>query len=137
VFASPRRSPDAAGLTSCRLWLQNRGGSKSSAGAGVPGRSREQRLRALAQANEVRTARAELKRELASGTIELVEVLADPPPWARTARVRDLLVVLPRIGSVRPHPRPLWDRSFEDARGSDRSATGRADQPLPQLSRQR
>jgi len=88
-------------LTSRLLWLQNRGVSERSAGAGVPGRSREQRLRALAQANEVRTARAELKKGLASGQIELVEVLADPPPWARTARVRDLLLVLPRIGSVR------------------------------------
>ena len=95
------RSPDAAGLTGCLFWLQTRGVSERSVGAGVPGRSREQRLRALAQANQVRTARAELKRELASGKIELVEILADPPPCARTARVRDLLVVLPRIGSVR------------------------------------
>jgi hypothetical protein len=54
--------------------------SEGSAGAGVPGRSREQRLRALEQANEVRTARAKLKRELASGKIELVQILADPPP---------------------------------------------------------
>jgi hypothetical protein len=54
--------------------------SESSAGAGVPGRSRQQWLRALEQANEVRTARAELKKELASGTIELVQILADPPP---------------------------------------------------------
>ena len=75
--------------------------SESSAGAGVPGRSREQRLRALEQADEVRTARAELKRELAAGKIELAAILADPPPCARTARVRDLLVALPRIGAVR------------------------------------
>jgi hypothetical protein len=75
--------------------------SESSAGAGVPGRSREQRLRALEQANEVRTARAELKNQLASGKLELVQILADPPPCVRTARVRDLLLVLPKIGSVR------------------------------------
>jgi hypothetical protein len=101
VFALPRRWSDAAGLTGCLFWLQNRGVSESSADAGVPGRSRERRLRALEQANEVRTARAELKRELASGKIELAAILADPPSCARTARVRDLLVVLPRIGSVR------------------------------------
>ena len=101
VFALPRRGSDAAGLTSCLSWLQNRGVSESSADAGVPGRSREQRLRALEQANEVRTARAELKRQLASGKIELAEILANPPPCARTARVRDLLVALPKIGSVR------------------------------------
>jgi hypothetical protein len=37
---------------------------RKQAGAGVPGRSREQRLRALEQASEVRTARAPLKKEL-------------------------------------------------------------------------
>jgi hypothetical protein len=66
-------------LTSGLFWLENRGVSESSAGAGVPDRSREQRLVALEQANEVRTARAELKKELASGEIELVQILADLP----------------------------------------------------------
>ena len=75
--------------------------SEGSAGAGVPGRSREQRLRALEQANEVRTARAKLKKELASGKIELVPILADPPACVRTARIRDVLLVVPKIGSVR------------------------------------
>jgi hypothetical protein len=63
--------------------------------------SREQRLRALERANEVRSARARLKRELAAGTVELVQVLAAPPACMRTARVRDVLVVLPKIGSVK------------------------------------
>jgi S13-like protein len=75
--------------------------SKGSAGAGVPGRSREQRLRALERANEVRTARAKLKKELASGKIELVPILADPPACVRTARVREVLLVVPKIGLVR------------------------------------
>ena len=75
--------------------------SEGSAGAGVPGRSREQRLRALEQANEVRTARAKLKKELASGEIELGQILADPPACVRTARIRDVLLVVPKIGSVR------------------------------------
>ncbi len=30
-----------------------------------------------------------------------MQILVDPPPCARTARVRDLLLVLPKIGSVR------------------------------------
>jgi len=90
-----------ARLTSGPFWLENRSVSESSAGAGVPGRSREQRLRALEQANQVRTARAALKQELAAGKIELAHILADPPPCMRTARVRDLLLVLPKIGSVR------------------------------------
>jgi hypothetical protein len=75
--------------------------SEGSAGAGVPGRSREQRLRALEQANEVRTARAKLKKELASGKIELVQILADPPACVRTARVREVLLAVPKIGPVR------------------------------------
>jgi hypothetical protein len=57
-------------------------------------------VRALEQANEVRTARAALKKELAAGKIELVQILTDPPPCVRTARVRDLLLVLPKIGTV-------------------------------------
>jgi len=75
--------------------------SEGSACAGVPGRSSEQRLRALEQANEVRTARAKLKKELASGKIELVQILADPPACVRTARVREVLLAVPKIGSVR------------------------------------
>jgi hypothetical protein len=75
--------------------------SEGSAGAGIPGKSREQRLRALEQANEVRTARAKLKKELASGKVELVQILADPPACVRTAPIRDVLLVVPKIGSVR------------------------------------
>jgi hypothetical protein len=74
--------------------------SGGKAGARVPGRSREQRLRALEQANEVRSARAKLKRELAAGEIELAHILAYPPACAQTARVRDLLLALRQIGSV-------------------------------------
>jgi S13-like H2TH domain len=69
--------------------------------AKVPGRSTEQRLRALRQANQVRSERAKLKKELAAGTIGLAQILAQPPACVRTARVRDLLLVLPKIGSVK------------------------------------
>jgi len=40
-------------------------------------RSPEQRRRALAQANEIRVARARLKREVAAGRIELARLLAE------------------------------------------------------------
>jgi hypothetical protein len=75
--------------------------SVGKAGASVPGRSREQRLSALRLANEIRSARARLKKELASGKIELAQVLARPPECVRTARVRDVLLALPKIGSVK------------------------------------
>jgi predicted flap endonuclease-1-like 5' DNA nuclease len=70
-------------------------------GAAIPNRSREQRLRALEQANQVRSARASLKQELASGKLELAQIVADPPACAETARVRDLLLALPTIGAVK------------------------------------
>ncbi len=75
--------------------------SVGKATAGVPGRSREQRLRALQQANEIRLARAKLKKDLASGKLELAQILAEPPECVRTARARELLLVLPKIGSVK------------------------------------
>jgi hypothetical protein len=50
-------------------------------------------LRALEQANEVWTARAELKKDLASGTIELVQILADPPPKEDSRSYVGLLLV--------------------------------------------
>jgi hypothetical protein len=64
------------------------------------GRSPEQRLRALAKANEVRVARAQLKRELAAGRIELARLVAEPPACVQTAKVRELLVAAPRVGPV-------------------------------------
>jgi hypothetical protein len=75
--------------------------SAGKADASVSGRSRKQRLRALRLANEIRSARAQLKKDLASGKIELAQVLARPPECVRTARVRDVLLALPRIGLVK------------------------------------
>src|ERR1700719_4093967 len=66
--------------------------------ARAPGRSPEQRLHALSVANSIRTARAELKRELKIGHARIVEVIADPPDCARTAKISDLVVALPKIG---------------------------------------
>ncbi len=53
--------------------------SAGKADASVPGRSREQRLRALRLANEIRSVTAQLKKDLASGKIELAQILARPP----------------------------------------------------------
>ena len=69
----------------------------------APGRSPEQRLRALDKANEVRCSRAQLKRELAAGTIELAQVLTDPPPCAQTAKLRELLLAVSGFGPARVH----------------------------------
>jgi hypothetical protein len=61
----------------------------------------EQRRRALQQANQIRSERARLKKDLATGEVGLTEILARPPACVRTARVRDLLVALPKIGSIK------------------------------------
>ena len=75
--------------------------SAGKANASVPGRSPDERLRALRLANEIRSARAQLQKDLASGKIELAQILAQPPECLRTARVRDVLLALPKIGSVK------------------------------------
>jgi S13-like H2TH domain len=67
----------------------------------LPRQSPEQRLAALRLANEVRLARAELKRQLAFGRIRLEEVVADPPACAATAKVYELLLAVPKIGPAK------------------------------------
>jgi len=64
-------------------------------------RSPEQRLGALARANEVRLARAQLKRDLAAGRVALAEVLSEPPACAQTAKARELLLAVPGIGPAK------------------------------------
>jgi hypothetical protein len=67
----------------------------------VPRRSYDQRLDALRQANEVRIARAALKKELAAGKVRLEAVLARPPGCAGRAKVYELLLAIPKIGPWR------------------------------------
>ena len=73
------------------------GGMAAAASALV----REQRLGSLDRANEVRSARAMLKKELASGSARLEDVLAQPPAFATTVRVSELLLAVPGFGPVR------------------------------------
>jgi hypothetical protein len=67
----------------------------------APAKTLGQRLRALRQANEIRSRQAALKKELASGRVRMDDVLAQPPDYARTAKVQDLLLALPQIGPAR------------------------------------
>ena len=67
----------------------------------APAKTLDQRLRALRQANEIRSSRATLKKQLASGKVRIEDVLAQPPDWARTAKVNALLLALPKIGPAR------------------------------------
>jgi hypothetical protein len=60
-----------------------------------------QRLRALERANEVRLARAELKRRIADGHVSAADVILAPPLEARSWCVADLLISQRRWGSTR------------------------------------
>ena len=60
-----------------------------------------QRRRALERANEIRLARAELKRNIAEGEVLVGEVLLDVPHYARSLTVWDLLISQRRWGASR------------------------------------
>ena len=60
-----------------------------------------QHMRALAQANRVRLARAELKRQVAEGETTVAEVVLECPWEAESMRVADLLMSQHRWGRTR------------------------------------
>lgn len=60
-----------------------------------------QRLRALERANEIRLARAELKRRIAGGQVSAAEVILTPPHEASSWAIGDLLMSQRRWGSTR------------------------------------
>ncbi len=68
---------------------------------GTPERSPDQRIDALQRANEIRTRRAALKRELKAGSASIAALLLDPPAFLESAKVFDMLLALPKVGSVK------------------------------------
>ena len=56
----------------------------------APERSLKQRLDALDRANEIRTRRAQLKRDLRASRTQIYGLLLDPPDYIQTAKVFDL-----------------------------------------------
>jgi hypothetical protein len=60
-----------------------------------------QRLRALERANEIRLARAELKRRIAEGDTSAAEIIRTPPCEALSWSIGDLLLSQHRWGSSR------------------------------------
>ena len=60
-----------------------------------------QRLRALERANEIRLARAELKRRIARGTISAAEIILDTPHEATSWAIGELLMSQRRWGATR------------------------------------
>ncbi|HTX47702.1 MAG TPA: integration host factor, actinobacterial type [Solirubrobacteraceae bacterium] len=67
----------------------------------APERSLVQRMEALARANDVRSRRAQLKRDLKAGRQPIHELLLDPPEYLETAKAFDLLLAVPKYGRVK------------------------------------
>ncbi|HXW59734.1 MAG TPA: integration host factor, actinobacterial type [Solirubrobacteraceae bacterium] len=75
--------------------------STSSAPSVAPQRSLNQRMDALARANEIRVKRAQLKRDLKAGRRSIHQLLLDPPEYVETAKVFDMLLAVPKYGRVK------------------------------------
>jgi hypothetical protein len=67
----------------------------------VPARSHDQRMRALEAANEIRTRRAQLKKDLKAGKVRIDALLMDPPEYLSSAKVFDLMLAVPKYGRVK------------------------------------
>jgi uncharacterized FAD-dependent dehydrogenase len=66
-----------------------------------PERSYEQQMTALRYANEIRSDRAQLKRDLKAGRRSIHDVLLEPPSYVETAKVFDILLAVPKYGRVK------------------------------------
>ena len=69
--------------------------------AQAPARSLDQRMEALQRANVVRVHRAQLKKDLKAGHIQIEEILLRPPEFVSTAKVFDMLMAVPKFGRVK------------------------------------
>ena len=67
----------------------------------APERSLVQRMEALQRANDIRTRRAQLKRDLKAGRYSIHKLLLDPPEYVETAKVFDMLLAVPKYGRVK------------------------------------
>ena len=52
-------------------------------------------------ANEIRTQRAKLKKDLKAGKVKIDVLLLDPPEWLGSAKVFDIILAVPKYGRVK------------------------------------
>ena len=69
--------------------------------AAAPERSLDQRMEALKRANDIRSRRARLKKDLKAGKANIHALLLDPPEYVQTAKVVDMLLAVPKYGRVK------------------------------------
>ena len=82
-----------------REWRASRTPARPTTAA--PERSLVQRMEALERANEIRTKRATLKRDLKAGRVSIHVLLLEPPEYVETMKVFDLLLATPKYGRVK------------------------------------
>ncbi|CAN5196462.1 hypothetical protein BH24ACT23_BH24ACT23_02740 [soil metagenome] len=58
-------------------------------------------MKALRRANDIRTRRAQLKRDLKAGKMKVETLLMDPPEWVESAKVFDMILAVPKYGRVK------------------------------------
>jgi hypothetical protein len=69
--------------------------------AQAPLRSLDQRMEALKRANDIRVRRAKLKKDLKTGSVQIEQILSNPPEFVSTAKVFDILMAVPKFGRVK------------------------------------
>ncbi len=69
--------------------------------AAAPERTLQQRKEALSRANQIRTLRANLKRDLKAGRASIHDLLLEPPEFLATAKVFDMILAVPKYGRVK------------------------------------
>ena len=67
----------------------------------VPERTNDQRMKALQKANDIRSQRAQLKRDLKGGKKKIETLLLDPPEYVLSAKTFDMLLAVPKLGRVK------------------------------------
>ena len=92
--------PEGNGDNSVRFRRREAGSEKYMTETAIMPRE-PQRLRALERANEVRLARAELKRRIADGDMSAAEIILTPPCEASSWAIGELLMSQRRWGSTR------------------------------------
>ncbi len=67
----------------------------------APERTSQERLSALEEANRVRFARADAKRDLKSGELDIYDLLMDPSEELKGAKVEEMLLAMRGMGRVK------------------------------------
>ena len=91
---------------------------------------------ALRRANEIRVRRAQLKKDLKAGNVQIEEILSRPPQYVETAKVVDILMAVPKFGRVEGGtvPEPVPDQPVQDRGRPLRAAAHGARRPAAPLS---